>query len=314
MNGTGAMPQSSILPKGSPHCSGKVVNAKETPVSLFVVHWNQPAECVASLNALGAQQVPLQVTLIDNDSKPEAFQTLKSLIGPDVRFVRLKKNEGWGGALNVVLQRWLEEDQNPYCVISAHDAIAEPNCLRLLIDSMRSDSQIGIACPQYRDQSIGRFSSLRGVFPEHASARPAGAVQPVDVPHGTLMLVRRECLQKTGLFDERYFAYGDEHELGLRARRNGWKVVMVWGAVVTNRGTWTESPLRSYLFARNSLLLVHDYGGKLSAFLRASLILLNTVRLMVRTPNQSFAFSARARFLAVRDYFLGRWGRPNLAG
>ena len=117
------------------------------------------------------------------------------------------------------------------------------------------------------------------------------------------MLCGSECLRQIGLFDERYFAYGDEHELGLRARRHGWKVVMVWGAIVTNLGTWTESPLRSYLFARNSLLLVRDYAGRWQALLRALLILLNTFRLMIRSPGKTFAFSARARFRAVSRLF-----------
>ena len=83
------------------------------------------------------------------------------------------------------------------------------------------------------------------------------------------MLVRRECLQEIGIFDQRYFAYGDEHELGARAVREGWKVVMVWGAVVVNPVTSTENAWRSYLFARNSLFLVHDYFGGAAATLRA---------------------------------------------
>ena len=41
------------------------------------------------------------------------------------------------------------------------------------------------------------------------------------------MLFRRECLEDVGLFDERYFAYGDEMEIGLRAARHGWKNVEV---------------------------------------------------------------------------------------
>lgn len=290
------------------------MNPETASVSLFVVHWNQPAECLATVKALCAQQVPLQVTVIDNDSKTEAFHSLKSNLSPDIELVRLNENKGWGGALNVVLQRWLRENQNPYCLISAHDAVPEPHCLQLLTKAMSADARIGIACPQYHDQFIGRLSALRGVYPEHARALESGTAQAVDVPHGTLMLLRRECLQQIGLFDERYFAYGDEHELGARAVRRGWKVVMVWGAIVTNPGTWTESPLRSYLFARNSLFLVRDYYGKASAFLRAVLILLNTVRLMLRSPNQAFAFSSHARFRAVRDYFLGRSGRPTLVG
>ena len=221
---------------------------------------------------------------------------------------------GWGGALNVVLKRWLERDENRYCFISAHDAIPESGCLHLLIEAAEADAQIGIACPQYREPFVGRFSSTRGIFPETVLALSTGTAQAVDVPHGTLMLCRSECLRQIGLFDERYFAYGDEHELGLRARRHGWKVVMVWGAIVANPGTWTESPLRSYLFARNSLLLVRDYSGRWQALSRAVLILLNTFRLMIRSPGKTFAFSARARFRAVADYFRGAFGRPGFAG
>lgn len=283
------------------------------PVRVFVVHWNQPAQCLATLNALHAQNIGLQVTIIDNDSKPEAFQLLRSQMDPAIELVRLAENRGWGGALNILLRKWLQGEQNPYCLISAHDAIPEPECLRLLINATEADPHVGIACPQYHDRFIGRFSPLRGVYPERSEAQAVGRAQPVDVPHGTLMFLRRECLNQIGVFDERYFAYGDEHELGARAVRHGWKVVMVWGAVVTNPGTWVESPLRSYLFARNSLLLVHDYYGKLSAFLRALLILLNTLRLMIQSPNEGFAFSSRARFFAVRDFFLGRYGRPDFA-
>ena len=283
------------------------------PVRVFIVHWNQPAECLATLSALRVQNIPLQVTIIDNDSKLEAFQHLQSQIDPAIELVRLTENKGWGGALNILLRKWRQDEQNPYCLISAHDAIPEPECLRLLINATDADPGVGIACPQYHDRFIGRFSAWRGVYPEQSKAQTVGRAQPVDVPHGTLMLLRHECLNQIGIFDERYFAYGDEHELGARAVRHGWKVVMVWGAVVTNPGTWIESPLRSYLFTRNSLLLVHDYYGKVNAFFRALLILLNTLRLMIQSPNQAFAFSPRARFLAVRDFFLGRYGRPDFA-
>ncbi len=286
----------------------------ELPISLFVVHWNQPLECIATVTALHGQNVELKTTVIDNDSKPDAFEVLKSQMSPTIEIVRLPENKGWGGALNVVLQKWLHDEKNPFCLISAHDAAPEPDCLRLLIEAARTDPRIGIACPQYPDPFIARLAPLRGVFPEQNEAKPAGTAQSVDVPHGTLMLLRRACFEQIGLFDERYFAYGDEHELGARAVRRGWKVVMVWGSVVTNPGTWTASPLRSYLFARNSLLLVHDYYGKLSACVRAFLILLNTLRLLLQSPGQGFAFSARARFNAVRDYFLGRFGRPDSTG
>jgi N-acetylglucosaminyl-diphospho-decaprenol L-rhamnosyltransferase len=286
----------------------------ETAVSLFVVHWNRPVECLATVEALRSQGVPLEITVIDNDSNREAREILQTGLGANVEFVRLDNNRGWGGALNVALKSWLELSANRYCLISAHDATPSAGCLRLLLEAAESDSRIGIACPQYPEPFIGRFSSVRGVVPERVPAQRSGVAQVVDAAHGTLMLCRRECLQQIGLFDERYFAYGDEHELGMRARSKGWKIVMVWGAIVTNPGTSIDSPLRSYLFARNSLLLVRDYAGRWSALLRAFLILVNTVRLKLGSSDANFAFCARARLQALRDYFSGRWGKPDFAG
>jgi len=290
---------------------GNADRGEIAPVSLFVVHWNQSAECLATIEELRAQDVPLDITVIDNASKPEAREILETRLGSEIQLIRLDRNRGWGGALNIALKSWLERRTNRYCIISAHDAVPAADCLRLLIEAAEADARIGIACPQYHDPLVARFSPWRGVVPERVPVLPPGVAQPVDAAHGTLMLCRRECLQQIGLFDERYFAYGDEHELGLRARRNEWKVVMVWGAIVTNPGTSTESPLRSYLFARNSLLLVRDYAGWWSALLRAAMIFLNTARLKLQSPGGDFAFSARARFRAVRDYFAGRWGKPD---
>lgn len=279
-------------------------------IDLFVVHWNQPASCVATVNALCDQKIPLRVTVIDNDSEAESFQQLQRELDPSVALVRLDSNKGWGGALNVVLRRWMHEATNPYCFVSAHDARPNPDCLRLLVAAADANPRVGIACSQYPDPFVVRLSRWRGVYPQAVEPLARGLAQEVDVPHGTLMLLRRECLDEIGLFDQRYFAYGDEHELGIRAVRRGWKVVLVWGSIVTNPETRTASLWRSYLFARNSLFLVHDYFGRTAAALRALLILINTARLGACRHNHEFAFSARARWRAVRDYFTGRTGRP----
>lgn len=287
------------------------MNSSPAPVTLFVVHWNQPGPCIDAVRALRAQQPDLRVVIVDNASTAEACDRLQADLDP-LEIIRLPENKGWGPALNVALSRWLETESGSYCLISAHDAEPALDCVRLLVRAMEANPRLGIACPQYADASVARFSCSRGVSQDQGTQLPSGTAQLVDVPHGTLMLFRRECLAEIGLFDERYFAYGDEHELGMRAGRRGWKTALVWGATVTNRGTWTPSPWRSYLFTRNSLLLVGDYCGKPFAWIRAALILVNTLRLMTFSPAQAFAFSPQARWHGVRDYFTGRFGRPSV--
>jgi N-acetylglucosaminyl-diphospho-decaprenol L-rhamnosyltransferase len=280
---------------------------KAEPPLLIIVHWNRPKECVETVSAFTNQFPELRILILDNHSASDALDILRTCLG-SIEILPLPENKGWGPALNVALRRWLEQGRSAYCLISAHDAQPSADCVRRLIAAMDRDAKIGIASPEYPDGSVPHLSALHGVSQEITVPLQPGVVRQIDVPHGTLMIVRRECLAEIGLFDERYFAYGDEHELGTRARRRGWKVALVGGAVVDNPQTSTASELRSYLFTRNSLLLVHDYFGRLAAWRRAALILLNTIRLALRPPENAFAFSPRARWRGCHDYFRGRFG------
>jgi GT2 family glycosyltransferase len=282
----------------------------ERPLSIVVVHWNRPDECLATVGHFQQQGLPVSLCVVDNGSRPECVAALKAALPPGVELVQLSENKGWGGALNVMLRRWLAEQEGDLCVISAHDAIPRPDCLRLLIAAMECDGNLGIACPQYGKPEVAQFSPVRGITFTATEPRGTGEVTAVEIPHGTLQIFRRQCLKQIGLLDERYFAYGDEAEIGLRARKMSWGVGMVWGAIVINPGTWTSSPVVGYLSARGSLLMARTHGGLGSALLRALLMAANTLRLCCSPSVWNTMSSPRARFLAIRDYFLGRYGPP----
>lgn len=276
------------------------------PVTAFVVHWNNPHACLAVVRALREQCPNLRAIILDNDSRPAARETLQG--SAEAELVRLERNHGWGPALNIGLHKWLEHGRGEFCLIAAHDAAPARDCVPLLLETMRNHPDIGIACPQYSDATVPSFTALHGVKLHVDLPKNRAVPQFVPVPHGTLMAVRRECLREIGLFDERYFAYGDEHELGARANKRGWKVALVWGAIADNPATSTPSAWRSYLFVRNSLLLVRDYFGGGAAFRRALVIALRTLR---SPRDDQFAFSRRARWRGLRDYFAGRFGAPS---
>ena len=71
-------------------------------------------------------------------------------------------------------------------------------------------------------------------------------------------MYRKEMLDEIGGFDEDFFAYGDDAELGLRARIAGWKCIYTPGAVVRHhRGSTMGkgSASRLALIERNRVLL-----------------------------------------------------------
>jgi GT2 family glycosyltransferase len=287
-----------------------MLSRSDDPLPIFIVHWNRPVECLATIDHLQRQGVFVSIHVVDNGSRAESVEALKAGLPAGAQLIQLGENKGWSGALNVMFKSWLGEQGSDLCVISAHDTIPRPDCLRLLAAAMERDEKLGIACPQYDVPEVARFSPVRGITFGLAVPQAAGEVTAVEVPHGTLQIFRRQCLAEIGLLDERYFAYGDEAEIGLRARKMGWGVGMVWGAIVINPGTWTSSPVVGYLSARSSLLMARTYGGMAQALIRALLMFLNTLRLCCSPSVWNSMSSPRARFLAIRDFLLNRYGAP----
>ena len=77
-------------------------------------------------------------------------------------------------------------------------------------------------------------------------------------PDGCAAIYRKQMLDEIGGFDEDFFAYGDDAELGLRARIAGWKCIYTPQAVVRHhRGSTLGkgSVRRLELIERNRLLL-----------------------------------------------------------
>jgi len=77
-------------------------------------------------------------------------------------------------------------------------------------------------------------------------------------PDACAALYHRRVFEETGGFDESFFAFGDDADLGMRARLLGWKAWYVPEAVVHHRHSATAgaySPLKVMLVERNRILL-----------------------------------------------------------
>jgi GT2 family glycosyltransferase len=77
-------------------------------------------------------------------------------------------------------------------------------------------------------------------------------------PDGCAALYRRAMLDEVGGFDEEFFAYADDAELGLRGRIAGWTCLYAPGAVVRHHRGATlglDSARRITLIERNRVLL-----------------------------------------------------------
>jgi len=286
---------------------------------VFIVHRDQPERCVRTARAFLDQDVPVEVTVIDNGSPEEAVRRIRDeLAAPAIDIVTLGTNRGFGPAANVGLRRWLETSTTEWAAVAAHDALPQAGCLRHLLDTVASRPLAGLASPVYGERNVGFWLARTDMKPVVdrffggilvAAERHAGW-EDAGHPHGTLMLAGRKCLTEVGLFDERYFAYCEEADLGERARRAGWEVGVVWDALVENPHMSGGSAAVEYLQLRNSLLLVRDHFGRYPAFIRLTMALGDTAFRTLLPKHRTPIFSLPARWRAIVDFGRGRYGPP----
>jgi hypothetical protein len=80
------------------------------------------------------------------------------------------------------------------------------------------------------------------------------AVEEILFPSACAALYRREMLEEIGFFDEDFFAYAEDSDLGLRGRLAGWEALAATQAVVYHKYSQTSgslSPFKVYLVERN---------------------------------------------------------------
>jgi N-acetylglucosaminyl-diphospho-decaprenol L-rhamnosyltransferase len=272
-------------------------------LTAVVVHRDRPEECRRTVALLRGQGVD-RVLVVDNGSTPPI-----SLDGAEV--LPMGTNAGFGPGANAGLRRWLEDGEGEWCLVAPHDASPEPDCVARLVEEAAARPRAGLASAEYGAEH--RWSGTPIVNPLFGAMLGPATVEegwePAGYPHGTLLLARRACLEEVGLFDERYFAYCEEADLGERARRAGWEVGIVRGAVVRNPGQSYSLAVPQYLMLRNTLQLVARNFGWSKAAVQFLFVLGITVRGALGGEKAPF-WHLPARWLALRDFLLGRTGPP----
>ncbi len=258
-----------------------------------------------------------RLVVVDNGSPAAALETVRAGL-PEAEIVALGHNAGFGPGANAGLARWLAEDPSvagEWVLVCPHDAQPDPGCVATLLTAASARDRAGLASAEYGDDHvrlarpvIDRY--LGGILGP-TDRRPGW--EDADHPHGTLLLASRACLDDIGLFDERYFAYCEEADLGLRATAAGWEVGIVWGAVVRNPAMSSERGVPEYLMLRNSLQLVHRNFGAYRAGIRFLMAIWTTGAGVLSPTWRPLFWHLGGRLLAMRDFLLGRVGPPPAA-
>jgi GT2 family glycosyltransferase len=224
-------------------------------VAVLIVSYNTERELVRCLESLRAQRrsVTQQVVVVDNASSDGSVAAVRERFG-EVELVASPENLGFARGVNLAAAR-ADADflllLNPDTVVLDHAvdelvafARAHPGHGLYGGRTVRPDGALEPsscwALPTLWSTLMfvtGLSSLARGsrwLDPESMGGWARDTVREVDVVTGCLMLVPRAAWDQLGGFDERYFMYGEDADLALRARAAGLRPIVCPDAVVVH--------------------------------------------------------------------------------
>lgn len=220
----------------------------DSSVAVIVVNYNSGdllARCLASL--AGQTLMPKRIVVVDNASSDGSLGRARPAL-PEAEFITLEENTGFAAANNLAVR---EVGDCDWIALLNPDAFPRPTWLArllaaaaqfpesasfgsLMINAERTDIADGSGDAYHVSGAAWRKDHLR---PLSQVVREPG---PIFAPCAAAALYRRERFCEAGGFDEDFFCYMEDVDLGFRLRLLGYESRFVPDSVVHHVGYGTS--------------------------------------------------------------------------
>jgi len=272
----------------------------EEMLSIIIVNWNVKEYLEKCLESI--PEIPdYEIIVVDNASKDGSCEMVKAKF-PKVKLIASEKNLGFAAGNNL----GLKSATGDFLLFLNPDTIILADAIEKLLGFLISRPKAGAVAPRlvYPDKSLqpsclsfptlgamfARTIFLEGIWPSNPITKKYlmkdfdyGHEAQIDQPMGACIMVKKEVLDKVGIFDEHNFMFFDEVDLCHRIKKAGFEIwftpsaeivhhlsksVNKWGTFNLSKN-WTKS--RNYYFSKHygfwALVLLYFFD-----FLRILLI------------------------------------------
>jgi GT2 family glycosyltransferase len=285
----------------------------ETPlISIITLNYNQADITCAFLESTRRLTYPnYEILVCDMASNTDPTAQITAGNYPHTRVLRSQKNLGFAGGNN-----WgMRQAKGEFFFIVNNDTEVTPDILGKLIRPFYEHRDIGVTCPkikyfsnpniiQYagfnpmnvytgRTTSIGLMEEDRG---QYDTSRPTSAA------HGCAMMVKKEILERVGMFAEKFFLYYEEWDWSARIVRAHYKIWYTADAEIYHKESLTvgkTNPIKVYYHTRNRILYMRRNSNPFQFAVFAVVFALFVV------PKTTVRFFARKEFLQLRYFVKG---------
>jgi len=222
-----------------------MISTKNKLVSVIIPTWNSAGTLPRCLEAVQAQTFQdFEVIVVDNGSRDGCVDDLeKRYPGLELSLEKLEENRGFAAANNLAARL----AQGEWLALLNADAYPEPEWLECLVNAAQRHPEIDsfasrLIQADHPDRLDGEgdeyhFSGLAWRRNHGKPVTTPTQEQEVFSSCGAACLLRKEAFLQAGGFDETYFAYNEDVDLGFRLHLTGHRCVIIPNARVLHVGS-----------------------------------------------------------------------------
>ena len=281
-------------------------------VSIITLTWNQTkvtCEFLESTRKLKYKNYEILVCDMGSDEDPTSYIDNQQF--PNTKVLRSETNLGFTGGNN-----WgMRQAKGDYVFIVNNDTEVTPDLLDDLLAPFYKDVTIGVTCPKIRYYHHPDVIQYAGFNPINMYTGRTTSVGSMEVDkgqydtsgfthgaHGCAMMVKKEVIDKVGMFPEKFFIYYEEWDWSSRILKAGFKIYYQAKGLIYHKESITmgkQSALKVYYHTRNRIL----YMRRNTNFLQFSAFI--TFFVLFTAPKAAIKFAAARQFQHLNSFFKG---------
>ncbi len=281
-------------------------------VSIITLNWNQTAVTCAFLESTRRLTYKnYEILVCDMGSNIDPTAEINARNYPNTKVLRSDTNLGFTGGNN-----WgMRQSKGDFIFIVNNDTEVTPDLLDLLLEPFYHDSMIGVTCPKIRYYSQPDLIQYAGFNPINVYTGRTTSVGSMerdrgqhDTPgythgaHGCAMMVKREVIDKVGMFPEKFFIYYEEWDWSARILKAGYKIYYQAKGLIFHKESITmgkQSAVKVYYHTRNRILFMRRNTNSLQFFAFMMFFILFTA------PKATVKFMAKRQFKHLKSFVRG---------
>jgi GT2 family glycosyltransferase len=192
-------------------------------VAVIVLNYNGLHHLEYSLPSIMATDYAnLEIVLVDNASLDESVAYVQESF-PQVTIITSSGNLGWSGGNNLGIKYALQKGA-AYIVLANNDIRVDPRWIHTAVGVAQDNRRVGVIGYEIIDargsDSVSQFEQAKATWHELR-------VEESLVAGGMAFFARAEMFRRIGVIDEGFFAYAEDNDLVIRARKAGYQILRI---------------------------------------------------------------------------------------